>query len=78
MELRIENVPDDVVRAVKMEALAGGKTLRGLVIESLERIASGENQVQAEAQEQSTASLRARSSNLGNVGQQNRARKRRQ
>ncbi len=68
MELRIENVPDDVVRAVKMEALASGKTLRGLVIESLERIASGENQVQAEAQEQSTASLRARSSNLGQCG----------
>lgn len=51
MELRIENVPDDVVRAVKMEALAQGTTLRALAIAALERIAAGEVETEEPAPE---------------------------
>ena len=76
MELRIENVPDELVRAVKMEALASGKTLRGLVIESFERIASGEDQVQEEPRKQSaTASPRTRSAVSGQARATKQARK---
>ena len=72
MELRIENVPDELVRAVKMEALASGKTLRGLVIESFERIASGEDQVQEEPRKQS-ATPRRRSSSTAKPRARNQA-----
>jgi hypothetical protein len=65
MDLKIENVPDGLVKAVRIEAMAAGVTLRSMVIGFLERAAAGEEQaVEAPAEAKNpgaTASPRARS-----------------
>jgi hypothetical protein len=79
MELRIENVPDDVVRAVKVEAMAAGVTLRSLVIGFLERTAAGEVEADQSAPEprkqSATASQRTRSAVSGQARATKQARK---
>jgi plasmid stability protein len=50
MNLMVENVPEELVRAIKVEAAASGRTLRSLVIELLERKAAGEDQAPKEQQ----------------------------
>lgn len=46
--IRITDVPEELLRAARMEALATGRTLKELVIGAIEREVSGEIEVQKE------------------------------
>jgi hypothetical protein len=79
--LKVEDVPDELLRGVRVEAAASGRTVRGLVIAALERIAAGEvqaDQAPTEPHKQGATapSPRTRSGSLGRPRARNQARKR--
>ena len=48
--LKVEDVPDGLMRTLRVEAAASGQTVRGFVLAWLERLTAGEDQMPKEPQ----------------------------